>query len=173
MKLYKAKILDIATEVVKTLTEDNSVEISPQNFQESIKDLEAIMGEFLRRDSKISKDTKDIMNISSISYDQFGRERSKIAKQQGHPTGSDIEKYLSRQFIESFMISKFVDEVYADDSDMYKAVIKILRSYHVDERQIREDAESVIKNISKGTVEYEMALARAVRETKRRKGLIN
>ncbi len=172
MKLYRAKVQEIATDIIKNLTESNSIEVTPQNFQESVRDLEAIMNEFLRRDSKISRDTKDRMNISSISYDQFGRERSKTAKRDRHPTGQDIEKYLSRQFIESFMISKFVDEVYATDSDMYKSILKILRSYHVDEGLIREEAAATIKNISKGTVEYEMAMSRAVRDVKRKKGLI-
>ena len=69
------------------------------------------------------------------------------------------------------MISNFVDEVYADDKDMYKSILKVLQSHHVDEEEIREEARSNILNIKEGTVEYEISLTRAIREVKRRRGL--
>jgi hypothetical protein len=171
MKLYSAKISTIADEVVETLTNDGSIEVSVKNLTEAKADLAAVMTEFLNQDFQIRAKAKDVMNRLSIPYDQFGRERSKLAKKKGHPSGQDIEKYLARQFIESFMISKFVDEVYAEDKDMYKSIVKVLQSHHVDENEIREEARSTIRNIKEGTVEYEMSLTRAIREVKRRRGL--
>ena len=171
MKLYSSKIPAIAEEVVETLTIDGSIEVSIKNLSEVKEDLSAIMKEFLNQDFQIRTETKDRMNSMSIPYDQFGRERSRLAKKRGHPSGPDIEKYLARQFIESFMISNFVDEVYADDKDMYKSILKVLQSHHVDEEEIREEARSNILNIKEGTVEYEISLTRAIREVKRRRGL--
>ena len=172
MKLYKARVQDISTKVVKIFNDDGSIEVSTQNFHEVVQDLSAIMLEFLRRDSQITKETKDRMNKSSVSFDQFGKQRSKLAKREKHPIGNDVEKYLSRQFIESFMMSKFVDEVYAEDSYLYKTIIKILETYHVNEEEIREEAKLLIKNIKQGTVEYEMSLSDSIRAVKRKKGLI-
>jgi hypothetical protein len=71
------------------------------------------------------------------------------------------------------MISNFVDEVYATDEDMYKKILSILRSFHVDEAELREEAKSKITNITEGTVEYEMALRQAIVEVKRKKGLLS
>ena len=45
-----------------------------------------------------------------------------MAQEWGHPTGDDVQRYLARQFVECFMISNFVEEVYHDDKDIYKAV---------------------------------------------------
>jgi len=42
----------------------------------------------------------------------------------------------------------------------------------VDERGLRDEAREQIKNVSEGTVEYEMAFARALRSVKKRRGLI-
>ena len=38
-------------------------------------------------------------------------------------------------------------------------------------RAIREEAAAKVKNVREGTVEYEIALADAVREVKKRRGL--
>ena len=38
----------------------------------------------------------------------------------------------------NMMISRFVEEVYAEDKVMYRKVMAVLRSHDVDEREIRE-----------------------------------
>ena len=55
---------------------------------------------------------------------------------------------------------------------MYKKMLTILRDFHVDESEIREEAMSRITNITKGTVEYEIALQGSIREVKKKRGLI-
>ena len=78
----------------------------------------------------------------------------RMAQDWGHPTGDDVEKYLARQFVENFMISNFVEEVYGEDKDIYKAILEILRNNDVDERALREEARAKIANVREGTVEY-------------------
>ena len=90
----------------------------------------------------------------------------------GHPVGDDVEKFLSRQFVENLMISQFIDEVYEEDRVIYKRLLDVLRGHNVDERDIREQAKARVKNIREGTVDYEIALQKAVREEKKRRGLI-
>jgi len=173
MKLYLARVPTIASQIVESLIFDGSIEVIASNRFEAENDLSAIMEEFLRREKQIMRETKDTMSAFEIPYDRFSSQRSKLCKKKNHPTGKDIEKYLARQFIESFMISNFVDEVYATDEDMYKKILSILRSFHVDEAALREEAKSKITNITEGTVEYEMALRQAIVEVKRKKGLLS
>jgi hypothetical protein len=172
MKLYLANVPPISMRVVETLIEDGSIEVTPGNRQEVARDLAAIMEEFLRRDREIRRETKDMMSRMTLPYDQFGVQKSKIAKRKKHPSGNDIEKFLARQFVESFMISNFVDEVYAEDDHMYKKMLVILRDFHVDENEIRAEAMSRITNITKGTVEYEISLQNSIRDVKKKRGLI-
>ena len=70
------------------------------------------------------------------------------------------------------MISRFVDEVYAEDKDLYKNILGMLREQHVDEHALRDEAREQIKNIPEGTVDYEIALSKALKEVKKRHGLI-
>ena len=70
------------------------------------------------------------------------------------------------------MISRFVDEVYSEDKDIHPKIMEVLRGNDVDEREIREEAIDKIKNIREGTVDYEIALAKAIKDVKKRHGLI-
>jgi len=170
MKLYRAKVPEIAREAIVSLTSTGDVEVN--DLEEAQQDLVAIMEEFLRRDGDLRRRVKDDMARRNLPYGEYGRVRKGIAEEMGHPMGDDVERFLARQFIENLMISRFVEEVYADDDTMYKKVIEVLRSHDVDEEAIREEAAAKVKNVKPGTVEYEIALRDAVRDVKRRHGLI-
>lgn len=172
MKLYRTKIPVIAKETIDTLCTDGDIEVEPNNREEAEQDLVAIMEEFMRRDFSFRNKIKDHMSSRRIPYDRYGEVRKQMADQMNHPYGDDIERFLARQFVENLMISRFIEEVYEEDKVLYKKVLGILKMHHVDEREIREEALSKIKNVREGTVDFEIALNNAVKEVKRRKGLL-
>lgn len=172
MKLYKAKIPVIAKECIAALLTDGDIEIATGNVEEAELDLVSIMEEFYRRDMNLRTQIKDTMHRQQISYDQYGKVRGRLADRLGHPTGDDVERFLCRQFVENLMISPFIEEVWADDSEMYKKLMGVLQSHDVDERAIREEAANKLKNLREGTVDYEIALENAIRDEKKRRGLI-
>lgn len=172
MKLYRLKIPEIAHDVIERLCAEGTIEVSNENRAEAELDLVAIMEEYSRRDHELRERVKEYMARNSVPYDRYGKVRGQLSAEMGHPTGDDVERFLARQFVENFMISNFVDEVYAEDRDLYKRILEILRSHDVDERALREEARERIKNIAEGTVDYELALAEAMREVKKRHGLI-
>jgi len=173
MKLYRAKIQPIAHAVIDSLTTSEVLEVAPENRNEAELDLVAIMEEYSRRDFALRDAVKEHMANQGLPYDRYGRTRSRMAQDWGHPTGDDVEKYLARQFVENFMISNFVEEVYGEDKDIYKAILEILRGHDVDERALREEARSKILNVREGTVDYEIAMSKAMKEVKKRHGLIS
>ena len=172
MKLYRAKVPVIAKETIALLVNDGDIEVEPENREEAERDLAAIMEEYLRRDQSFRASIKDDMARRNTPYDQYGRTRSRLAEQSGHPLGDDVERFLTRQFIENMLISRFVEEVYSEDKDIHKKVIALLRSHTVDEEEIREAARGRMKNVKEGTVDYEIELRRAVRDEKKRRGLL-
>ncbi len=172
MKLYRAKIPVIAEEIIKTLADEEMIEVSSSLRSEAEKDLVAIMDEYMRRDNDFRNLIKDEMAASGSTYDQYSRVRSRVAEEQGHPTGDDVERFLARQFIENLLISPNIEEVFAEDKDLHKKIMSVLREHHVDERVIREEAMEKIKNIKEGTVDYEIALQGAMRDVRKRRGLL-
>jgi hypothetical protein len=172
VKLYRAKVPFIAHDIVDLLVREGDIEIQPDKRGEVEQDLVAIMEEFLRRDNDFRNLVRDDMSRRSIPYDQYGSIRKQLSEGSGHPIGDDVDRFLCRQFIENMLISKFVDEVFSDDKVMYRKVMGVLRSHDVDEREIREEAISKIKNVKEGTVDYEIALQNAMRDVKKRRGLL-
>jgi len=172
MKLYQSKVPQIANEVIKTLMQSDSIEVELANVGESELDLVAIMEEYLRRDRSLVESVREYMHRRSVPYNQFGRMRSRRAEEQSHPLGEDVEKFLARQFLENFMISNHVEEVFASDRHILNQILEVLMRHHVDEKAIREEARQKILNISEGSVEYEIALRKAIKEVKLRHGLI-
>jgi hypothetical protein len=172
VKLYRAKIPVIAAAVIDTLMTNGDIEVTHENKAEAEQDLVAIMENFSRRDASFRGQVKDHMADHRIPYDQYGRTRSRLAEEMNHPVGDDIERFLARQFVENMMISNFVEEVYEEDRLLYRKIVEVLRNHHVDEQSIREEAASKVKNVREGTVDYEIALQNAVRDVKKRRGLL-
>ena len=172
MKLYKARINTIAHDVIETLCNENAIEVAMENRGEAEKDLIAIMEEYFRRDNDLRELVREHMAAGNVPYDQYGKTRNQVAERQGHPTGDEVQRYLARQIIENFMISRFVDEVYSDDRELFKRVRELIEKYDVDERALRQEAQDQIRNVSEGTVDYEIALSKAMREVKKRHGLL-
>ncbi len=172
MKLYRAKVPAIAALVIERLSHSGAIEVMAENRAEAEKDLVAIMEAFLGRDGQLRAAVKDRMSSHNIPYERFGRTRNQLAEEWGHPLGEDVEKFLARQMVENFMITNFVEEVYAEDKDLYKSILEILKENDVDEDALREEAKGKIKNVREGTVDYEVALQRAMRDVKKRHGLL-
>ena len=54
-----------------------------------------------------------------------------------------------------------------------KPSIDLVCEHDVDERALRDEARSKIANLSEGTVDYEIAMSKAMKEVKKRHGLIS
>ncbi len=172
MKLYKTKVPIIAAEGIGRLIDDGDIEVEPERRKEAEEDLISIMEDYLRRDSALRESIKDYMSSHGIPYGDYGRIRSRMADERGHPLGDDVERYLVRQFTEILMITPNVEEVYEDDRVIYKKLMEVAKGHHVDEQAIRDEARTKIKNIKEGTVEFEIAMRNAVIEAKKKAGLI-
>jgi hypothetical protein len=172
MKLYRSKIPAIAHAVIETLVRMDAIAVSAEMRQEAERDLQAIMEEYLRRDNALRERVREVMADQGIPYDRYAKVLTQLAEEWGHPVREDVEKFLARQIVENFMISRFIDEVFLDDKEMYKTTVDVLRKHEVDENSIREEAKERIKNLSEGSVEYEIAMTKAVRDVKKKYGLI-
>lgn len=173
MKLYRARIPAIAHAVVEKLADEGDIEVETENRPEAEADLVAIMETYLRSDQDLRESVRTEMERRAIPYDQYGKIRSEVADSRGHPVGDDVDRFLARQFSEAFMLSRFVTEVYAEDREIYRKILDVLKANDVDERVLRAEAEERIKNIPENSVERQEALNRALREVRKRHGLIS
>ena len=172
MKLYRARIPQIAHAVIERLCHDGDIEVELGDRGEAASDLVAIMESYLTRDNDLREAAREMMERKNIAYDHFNKVKAEIAESWGHPSGLEVDSHLARQFLENFMISRFVGEVYTDDGVLYKKMLVILKGFVVDEGALRAEAEERIKNVKEGSVERQDALNRALREVRKKHGLI-
>lgn len=171
MKLYRSRIPQVAHAVLERLVNEGDLEVAPEDRAEAEQDLVAIMEMYLRRDQELRERVREEMERRAIPYDQYGKTRSEVAEAWGHPLGDDVDRFLARQFVENFMISRFISEVYSEDREIYKKILDVLKANDVDEKALRAEAEERIKNIPEG-VERQEALNRALKEVKKKYGLL-
>ena len=171
MRLYKAKFSVIAKDAIELLVNDGDIDVEPDNREDAMEDLVAIMVEFNNRDYDLRNRVRDYMSDENIPADRKGKIRNMLAERMGHPRGDDVARFLCRQFVECMMISRFVEEVYTEDRLIYRKLMGVLRSHEVDERAIRDEAKTRVKNVKEGTVDYEIALHQAIKDVKKRSGL--
>ena len=173
MKLYRSRVEDISKKIIKDLTEGEHIEVLPENLLETEADLQAVMIEYLKRDQRLRDTVREQMVSLQIPFGEYGKTRSRIAKEWGHPLGQQVERYLAQQFVESFFVSPYVEEVFASDSTLKRVIQDILLEFHVDEDALRDEAREKIKNIPENSSEYEIRLEQALREVRIRHGLVS
>lgn len=173
MKLYRARIPAIATAVITRLSDDGDIDVEPADRAEAASDLVAIMEMYLRRDNELRDAVRNEMEKKNMPYDQYGKVKGEIAEAWAHPTGNEVNHYFARQFMENFMISKFIGEVYTEDRQLYPKIKQILIEFDVDEKALLKEAEEKIKNVKEGSVERQDALNRALKEVRKRHGLLS
>lgn len=171
MKLYKARVPLIAKAVIDRLAAEKDIEVEPESRVEAEQDLIAIMESFLKRDMDLREAVRESMSRRAIPYEHFSKVRGEIADFWGHPTGDSIQKFLARQFVENFMISRWIDEVYTDDDLLFKKIMDTIKSFDVDENALRTEAADRVKNIPEGSTDYENAFKNALKEVRKRHGL--
>ena len=172
MRLYRSRVEDISKKVIKDLTEGEHIEVLPENLLETEADLQAVMVEYLKRDQRLRDTVREQMVSLQIPFGDYGKTRSRIAKEWGHPLGQQVGRYLAQQFVESFFVSPYVEEVFSSDATLKMLIQDVLSSFDVDEDELRKEAKEKIKNIPENSAEYEIRLEQALREVRIRHGLL-
>lgn len=171
MRLFRSQIPRLSEEIIGTLVRESDIEVVPANMAEAAKDLQAIMDEYLRQESKLVQEVRDVMHEGQITYDQFGKVKSKLADERAHPTGDDGIRWIINQILEGFMISNHVDEVFSEDFLMRRKMMILFKRHLIDEADLDKEARAKIKNVRMGTPEWDFEYRRAIEEIKRKKGL--
>lgn len=169
MRLYSGKIPLIADEIVKTLARAGHIETEQPD--EVVLDLVAVLKEYSRRDRQVLDEAKRRMELQGLSYSMLGKVKQRVAKEMSFPTPDEGLPYIVDQLLNMLFHSNNVDEVYADDAVMRKAIVPILKSYTNVESDLDRDVRSKIKNLNEGTAAFEIEYQRVMEQMKAKKGL--
>jgi hypothetical protein len=74
--------------------------------------------------------------------------------------------------IENFMISNFISEVFGEDREMRKTILKLFRKHLVEEADLDREVRGRIKNLRPGSPQWDIEYKRVMDEVRRKKGLV-
>jgi hypothetical protein len=169
MRLYSGKIPAVASEIIRTLTEQNDIEVGDGN--EAQLDVEAVLKEYLRQDRELTDRTKDLLEQRGLPYDQFGKVKRAMAEERGFGLGEESLTWICNQILETFMQSAHVDEIYAEDATMRKKMRDILKKHMQVDEELDEEVRRRIKNLQEGTATWEVEYQKVLDQLKRNRGL--
>ncbi len=168
MWLHRAKIPQIAAEMVRALKDSGDIECeSPREVQG---DLEAVLSQYVSDDQEINDRARDLVAARGLPNSELTRMKKLVAEQKHVKIGDDAIDYLLDQLIEILMHSNNVDEVFAEDHVLRVRMREPLRKQFAAEETLEQEVRGRLKNLQEGTAVWEVEYRRLMDDIKRRKG---
>jgi hypothetical protein len=169
MKLYSAKIPQVASQLVASLADEGDIEV--QNREEVELDVVSVLKEYLRLEREVTDKAKDILEAKGLSYSQFGKIKRSVADEKGFALGEEGISWICNQLLETFMHSVHVEEVFADDATLRRKMKDLLKKHMSVDDAIDVEVRQRIKNLQEGTSAWEVEYSRVMDQVKRKHGI--
>jgi hypothetical protein len=169
MRLYTAKIPVVAKEIVDQLTTDGDIEVS--NREEAELDIQAVLKEYIRTDREVTERAKDLLETRALPREQFGKVKRAVADEKGFGLGEEAVLWICNQILETFMQSKFVDEIFASDVDLRKKMKVIVRKHMLVDEELDQEVRVRIKNLQEGSAAWDVEYGKVIEQIKQKRGL--
>jgi uncharacterized protein len=169
MKLYPGKIDTISADIIGQLVQEGDLEVSDRHEAEL--DVASILKEYLRVDRELTERTKDILEIRGLPHSAFGRTKRTLAERQDFGLGEDGLSWICTQLLETFMQSRHVEEIFADDAVLRRKIKDILRRHTNVDEELDQEVRQRIKNLQEGTQAWDIEYNRVMDQMKQKYGL--
>ena len=169
MKLYSGKIDSLATEIITRLVTDGDIEVSDRT--EAEQDAASVLKEYLRVDRELTERAKDLMEIRGLPYSHFGRIKRGLADEKEFGLGEEGVTWILNQLLETFMQSKHIEEIFAEDTAMRRKLKDIVKKHMMVDEELDKEVRQRIRNLEEGTQTWEIEYNRVLEQMKQKFGL--
>src|SRR5436853_3231723 len=147
MKLYPKIIPSIARDTVATLMADGDVEVETVRVADAEMDMAAILKEYLASEERVNQATREALERRGYDHSKFNQVKREMAEVRGFKTGDEGIEYIINQMIEFLLISRNVEEVYADDNVLRKKIFEIMKRHLDVDDEIDREARARLKHL--------------------------
>jgi uncharacterized protein len=168
MNLSRSQIPGIAKAIIDALADNRHIEVSSRH--DAALDLEAVLDGYVDQEREISEKARDLVQARGLPTGEYGRIRRIAAEQRGIKVGDEALDYMLDQLVEMLMHSSHVDEVYAQDHDLRRAMRKFIMDSAQEEQKLEAEVRSKLKHVEEGSRMWEIEYRRMKEEIKRRQG---
>jgi hypothetical protein len=169
MKLYSFFIDSVSTEIFTRLVTDGDIEVSDKT--EAEQDAASVLKEYLRVDRELTERAKDIMEIRGLPYSHFGRIKRGLADEKEFGLGEEGVTWILNQLLETFMQSKHIEEIFAEDTAMRRKLKEIVKKHMMVDEELDKEVRQRIRNLEEGTQTWEIEYNRVLEQMKQKFGI--
>jgi hypothetical protein len=172
MRLYPKVIPAISRETVQKLMQDGDVEVETLRIADAEMDMSAIMREYLANEERVNQATREALERRGYDHSRFNQVKREMAEVRGFKTGDDGIDYIINQMIEFLLISRNVEEVFAEDNILRKKIHDIMKKHLDVDDEIEKEARARLKHLTEGTQAWDVEYQKTVEQIRRARGLI-
>ncbi|MBL4688086.1 MAG: DUF507 family protein [Nannocystaceae bacterium] len=169
MRLFAGKIPHIMEAVCKALVDPGHIET--QNREEFKRDVESVLREYLRKERELTEQAKDILEQRGLPYSDLFRTKRQLAERAEFAIGDESINWMATQLIEVFMRSQWVEEIYAEDEILRRAIKDVLHKHMQADDDLDREVRRHLKHLSEGTSSFEIEYQKQLDAVKRKHGL--
>ncbi|MBS2021329.1 MAG: DUF507 family protein [Deltaproteobacteria bacterium] len=172
MKLYPKIIPAIARDVIGALMAEGDVEVETMRVADAEMDMAAILKEYLASEERVNQATREALERRGYDHGRFNQVKREMADVRGFKMGDDGIDYIINQMIEFLLISRNIEEVFAEDYVVRKKIYQVFKKHLDVEEDVDREARARLKHLSEGTSAWEVEYQKTVEQIRRNKGLI-
>ncbi len=172
MRLYPKLVPIIAREIIQRLMQENDVEVEAIRVADAELDMAAIMREYLANEERVNQATREALERRGYDFSKFNQVKREMADVRGFKLGDDGVEFLINQMLEFLLISRNIEEVFADDTGMRPKILSVMKKHLDIDEDIDREAKGRLKHLQEGTSAYEIEYQKALEQIRRARGLV-
>jgi hypothetical protein len=172
MKLYPKIIPAIARDVIAALTAEGDIEVETMRVADAEMDMAAILKEYLANEERVNQATREALERRGYDHSKFHQVKREMADVRGFQMGEDGIDYIIDQMMEFLLISRNVEEVFAEDHVLRKRIYQVFKKHLDVEEDVDREARARMKHLTEGTQAWDIEYQKTVEQIRRNRGLI-
>jgi hypothetical protein len=172
MRLYPKVIPTIAREVVQSLMQDGDVEVETMRIADAEMDMASVMKEYLASEERVNAATREALERRGYDHSRFNQVKREMADVRGFKMGEEGVEYVIDQMIQFLLVSRNVEEVFAEDHALRKKIFGIFKRHLDVDDEIDREARARLKHLQEGTSAWDVEYQKTIDLLRRSRGLI-
>ena len=171
MKIYKGRVPMMANEIADQLIAQKAVEVAKEELDEFRLDIAAVLNSYADTDRRIHEEAQELISRRNLDFSALGRLKREVAQKYNFTLGEDAIDWITDQLIEMLFHTNHVEEVWADNNEIRRISRPILLKHTSVDDELDAEVRKKIKNLSEGSLAWDVKYQQVLEEVKRRKGL--
>lgn len=169
MRLFPARVVPIATEVVRVLLAGGDIEAEKPREVEL--DVESVLKSYLSTEKEVNEKARELLDRSGRGTSDFSRVRAQMADAKGIKVGDEALDYLLDQVVEMFEHSANVDEIFVENVELRRKMAPIFKRHMGQDDELDAEVRAQLRHVKEGTRDWDVEYGRMIEIVKRKKGL--